>query len=210
MLKDDFVDEEINKNLKKLNRDEEENIAMYIAEQNYLPYINLKITVPENNALEKFPEAYAIKYNIAPFKYSNDILHIGVIDPTNKDLVSELDKIKKEQKIIIYVISKTSLSHILERYKDINRSHITELGKINIYPEHINSFLSLNNIDNIKGFQDSIINLLQNVKEEKITRLIEALLYGAIHFKSSDIHIEPEEENVRYRYRIDGELQDIF
>ena len=210
MLKDDFVDDKINKSLKKLNQDEEEKIAMYIAEQNYIPYINLKLNVPENDALERFPEEYARKYNIAPFKYNNNIIHLGVIDPTNKDLLLELDKIKKEQKIILYAISKPSLLHVLERYKDINRSHITELGKININPEHIHSFLSLNSVDNLKAFQDAVLNLLQNVREEKITRLIEALLYGAIHFKSSDIHIEPEEENVRYRYRTDGELQDIF
>jgi len=46
--------------------------------------------------------------------------------------------------------------------------------------------------------------------EKKTTELIEIILAGAVKLKSSDIHIEPEEEEVKLRIRLDGILQDVL
>ena len=210
MLQDSFVDAKINKTQAALNKDEAERLAIYISEQNYLPYINLQLTVPENDALELFDVNYCEKYNLAPFKYNGDTLHIGITDPKDEDIIVEIEKIKAKYKTIVYIVSKKSVEHILTRYADIKLKTYEDLGNVDINPEHIASFLSLSGVDNIKSFQNNLILLLKNEKTGKISKLIEALLYGAIHFKVSDIHIEPQEESVRYRYRIDGDLQDIF
>ncbi|MDI9354896.1 MAG: hypothetical protein QM532_01530 [Cyanobium sp. MAG06] len=210
MLSDDFVDDKINKTKASLNKDESERLAIYLSEQNYLPYINLLLTVPDNDALEMFDVNYCQKYNIAPFRYIGDVLHLGITDPKNQSTMSEISKIKESHKTIVYVVSQRSVNHILKRYEDIKLKTYSDLGNININPDHINSFINEKDIENIKAFQEALLVLLKTVKEEKVSRLIELLIYGAIYFKVSDIHIEPQEENVRYRYRIDGNLQDIF
>ena len=46
--------------------------------------------------------------------------------------------------------------------------------------------------------------------KKKTTELIEIILAGAAKLKSSDIHIEPEEEEVKLRLRLDGILQDVL
>ena len=43
----------------------------------------------------------------------------------------------------------------------------------------------------------------------KTTRILELVMAGALTFNASDIHIEPEKERVRLRYRVNGVLEDI-
>ena len=68
--------------------------------------------------------------------------------------------------------------------------------------------ISAEKFSQIDGLSD-----LKNGIEEKVgkevTELIEIILGGAINLKASDIHIEPREDDVRLRLRIDGVLQDV-
>jgi len=61
-------------------------------------------------------------------------------------------------------------------------------------------------VKNIKKFSKEIE---KNLKKE-VTQLVEVILGGAINLDASDIHIEPEEERVKLRIRIDGVLHDIL
>ncbi|MCD6148513.1 Flp pilus assembly complex ATPase component TadA, partial [bacterium] len=61
-------------------------------------------------------------------------------------------------------------------------------------------------IKNVPGFKKKIENALQ----KNVTELFAIILGGAISLGASDIHIEPREETVRLRLRIDGILQDVI
>jgi type II secretory ATPase GspE/PulE/Tfp pilus assembly ATPase PilB-like protein len=57
---------------------------------------------------------------------------------------------------------------------------------------------------------NEINNLLsQDLAQHKVSHLLEIILGGAITLDASDIHIEPEEDSVRLRFRLDGNLQDV-
>ena len=64
--------------------------------------------------------------------------------------------------------------------------------------------------------QDRVNNILdlkrqiEKVLEKEITKILEVILSGAISLDASDIHIEPEEKNVKTRVRIDGILHDVI
>ena len=70
--------------------------------------------------------------------------------------------------------------------------------------------------DKVAQLQAEIINIDVYKKEiEKfiatnVTQLIEIVLAGAVFLDSSDIHIEPEEQNAKLRLRLDGVLQDVL
>ena len=78
------------------------------------------------------------------------------------------------------------------------------LGSLQITPEIIKDIKK--SVDNIAGFEKKI----QEYIHQNITNLLDIILFGAIHLQSSDIHIEPEEDNARLRIRIDGLLQDVL
>jgi len=82
--------------------------------------------------------------------------------------------------------------------KEIARPKITGLVEI---PE-----ADLREIKNVPKFKEKIEEFLT----ARVTQLLEIILGGAIALDSSDIHVEPEEKEVKIRLRIDGILQDIL
>ncbi len=63
-----------------------------------------------------------------------------------------------------------------------------------------------NNVDSTSSFKKK----LKEVLNENTSKVLEIILGGAIVLDSSDIHIEPEEENAKLRVRVDGILQDVI
>ena len=76
------------------------------------------------------------------------------------------------------------------------------LGSVTITPEIIGDIEK--SVKNISDFGKKITGYAT----ENTTNLLDIILFGAIHLEASDIHIEPQNEDVRLRIRIDGILQD--
>ena len=76
------------------------------------------------------------------------------------------------------------------------------LGSVTIIPEVILDVKK--SVHNITDFG----NIIESHLAQNTTNLLDVVLFGAIHLEASDIHIEPQESNVRLRVRIDGILQD--
>jgi len=78
------------------------------------------------------------------------------------------------------------------------------VGEVKILPERLSEIQK--KIKNISDFKEVIKASL----EKEVTEVLEILLGGAINLDSSDIHIEPREEESKIRVRIDGILQDVL
>lgn len=209
MIIDQELDAKIKARLASLGNDEDETRAKYLADQSGLPYINLKVLAPEMDSLLKIPLEVAQKYNLAPFKLRDRVLHIAISDPSNEGTLQELLKIKTELgKPLIYIASATSLKHVYARYADLEDSSAKKKGVVDLNGEHLAELM--HEVKTLADFQKSVEYVAENEKKEKVSKLIELTMAGAIHFSASDIHIEPESELVRYRYRIDGNLMDVY
>ena len=209
MIIDQELDAKIKARLAVLGNDEDEVRAKYLADQSGLPYINLKVIAPEMDSLLKIPLEVAQKYNLVPFKLRDGLLHIAISDPSNEGTLQELLKIKESfGKPIIYIASNTSLKHIYTRYADLEDSSVKKKGVVDLTGEHLAELMS--GVNTLTDFQKSVEYVAVNEKKERVSKLIELTMAGAIHFGASDIHIEPESELVRYRYRMDGNLLDVY
>src|SRR3989338_687788 len=76
------------------------------------------------------------------------------------------------------------------------------LGSVTIIPEIVADIKK--NVQNIADFTKEI----QEHIKQNTTNLLDVILCAAIQLTASDIHLEPEEEKIRLRIRIDGVLQD--
>ncbi len=209
MIIDQELDAKIKARLASLGNDEDETRAKYLADQSGLPYINLKVLAPEMDSLLKIPLEVAQKYNLVPFKLRDGLLHIAISDPSNEGTLQELLKIKESLgKPIIYIASNTSLKHIYTRYADLEDSSVKKKGVVDLTGDHLAELMS--DVNTLADFQKSVEYVAVNEKKERVSKLIELTMAGAIHFGASDIHIEPESELVRYRYRMDGNLLDVY
>jgi type IV pilus assembly protein PilB len=205
-----FDDELQNKKLEDIRKEEEEGLVEMLAGSKYnLPYINLVHIGVDNEALRTIPENEAKKMKVAPFKLTGKNIMIAVRSPS-PELIAKLkeDMARINLVPVIYMTSETSLEKVWERYQEISLAERTQAGGIEVSAE-----ILLDTAKNINNMQD-IAQLLKAAMEKnenhKISRLFEIILAGAIAIKASDIHIEPEKNQVRLRLRLDGVLQDVM
>ena len=204
-----FDEEKQNKKLSELHYVEAEKLAQTMSSRLGLPYIDLSKFSINTDALRLIDEELAKEAHLAGFKIIGKNLSIATTSPQTdavQKIIADLEN--KGYRITVYLASKQGLDRVLERYSEISKSKKSEAGTIDISNENIQSFLEeFKQLSDITAKLEEENNL--SIKQGGISSILEIVLSGALAIKASDIHIEPEEEEVRLRYRIDGVLQDI-
>ena len=193
-----------------LREKEEEELVKTLASTKYkIPYIDLTKIIIDNNALSIVPESIARTLSIAPFSGKDKEISVGLLSPEKKEVVEFLTRLEsKAFDIIRYMVSKASISRVLERYEEISSAQKIKSGSLDISPETL-----ANKIQEIKTIQDieaQIKNSTNDPQTHRITRILEVIFAGAISLGVSDVHIEPENDIVKMRFRLDGVLHYII
>lgn len=195
--------------LKEMREREAEDLAKILAPKYNLPYLDLSRMTIEIDALKIVPEEKARTAKLAVFQKTGKKLQIAIQSPnleTAKIILKELEE--KGHKITLYLVSETSLSRTWKRYAEVPEYTELTRGVVDVSPERLGEF-----IKQVKTFEDlkNIFSLaVGSKKDRKISELLEIILAGAISADASDIHIEPQEKQIRLRFRLDGVLNDIF
>ncbi len=204
-----FDEDKQNKRVDDLRRQEEEELAQSLSTKYGIPYLDLTITPINIDALRVIPEPETREAQIAVFNEIDKVVSIGALSPQNPKTVESLEKIKsKGYTIKLYMVSHASLNKVWDRYKDLSYSFETKSGALDISNDEITEFLS--KVHTIPDVHKLIDEVLAMKKSYRISRIMEIILAGAIAVNSSDIHLEPEKDYVRLRYRLDGILTDIL
>ncbi|MEI6400419.1 MAG: ATPase, T2SS/T4P/T4SS family [bacterium] len=204
-----FDDKSQNKRVDELRKQEEEGLVEMLATEKYnIPYINLAGVVIENEALRAFDEKDAHDMEVAPFKLAGNNLHIALHSPAHTDVaLLTANLIKKGYVPHIYMASIASLTKVWERYRELSNTTVSREGGIDITGDTLLALgTQIKTIDDIRKIIEQIIS---DGSQKKTSRMLEIILAGAISIDASDIHIEPEHERIRLRYRLDGVLQDV-
>ncbi len=188
--------------IKRLYHKSEEERATAVANKFNLPYIDLSLIPVEAEIINSIPEEDARKANVAVIHKVGKKFQIAVIDPEKYETKKLLEKIKKEEGINynLVIVSQDSLKKAWASYKIGTVTEKFEDDGISLKKEDLTEFE--------KGI-NSIINLKKKVSEINTTEIFNIIMAGAIKTKSSDVHIEPNLDYIRIRYRVDGVLQDI-
>ena len=187
--------------LHKLATNSKEHEVERNAVQNNLPYIDLAVFPVDGDHVRSFDEATARAEHAVLFQKERGIYRFGIITP-DEALKERLTLLATEhdQKALFYLISEASLERALTEYlKKPFIEHLDQL-RVSLSAEDLSVFE--------KDFSD-LLALKDSIKSLPTTRVLEIILAGANSLGASDIHIEPEEDGVRLRYRIDGLLEDI-
>src|SRR3989344_5761449 len=103
-----------------------------------------------------------------------------------------------------FIVSHASLDHAWDRYHDISYATETEAGILTLSNETIQQML-----EKLKKLEDIKVEIQSHAGSKdthRISRVLEIIMAGALSLGASDVHLEPEEEAVRMRYRLDGVL----
>ena len=204
-----FNEEKQNKKLEELRQREEENLAQILSVKYGVDYIDLSRVSINTDALRLVPESKAREVEVAPFNKVGKKLSVAVRSPNKqaaKDIVSELTD--QGYVVSLYMVSLQSLTRAWDMYKDLSFAIETKAGQLDIKGDEIHKLLKrLTNLDDVKVLIEEILEMK---KSDRISRILEIILAGAIFTNASDAHIEPEENHVRLRYRLDGVLVDVL
>src|SRR5680860_125968 len=205
-----FDENNQNKKVDELHLKEAEGLAQMLSQKYKLPYIDLTKSAINTDALNLIPEKEAREAGMAPFKLLGHMIDIAIITPNNP-LIADIIRTMHENKGFttkLYLASKNSLEHAWKRYEEAGKSTRTDTGVIQISDEIIAQYITefKNIIDVKKALAEEVAISLD---KGSISNLLEVILSGALATSASDIHIEPEENAIRLRYRLDGILHDI-
>jgi type IV pilus assembly protein PilB len=184
--------------LDEVNRKMAEEEAKAKAATLGLPYIDLHNFPVDLNVLGIFTEEEAAECGAVPFYQEQKDLRIGVTNPKHPLLLEKIRDLSRKNKVTLYFISKRSLSQTLKFYSKVLRPKTAHDETVRVENEE-------NYVEVLKVLQKEDSQL-----KKTATELLGVMFGASMFYKSSDIHLEPEEHIVKLRFRVDGVLQDIL
>jgi type IV pilus assembly protein PilB len=172
-------------------------VMKVLAKAHRLKFVNLAdISVPEE-IVQLLPESVARENTIFPLSESDGVLRIATCDPTDMDAQEKL-------RFILNREIEMALAVREQIVESINRHYGLSDG------ESADSML--------QEFTDTAIDFTETAVEQQaaaaqednsdapVVKLVNLIITEAVQLRASDIHIEPFEDRIRIRYRIDGRL----
>jgi len=204
-----FDEERSDDRVETLKKREEEYLASTLSTKYGVPYIDLSAHPINIDALRVIKEEDARLAEVAVFDITDKKIDVAVLSPQNQKVLEVIEEFKKHGYIPeIYMVSHASLNKVWDRYKDLSYSSETTSGALDISNEEIlNMTKKVSALEDVKRFIEEVLAMKRSYR---ISKILEIILAGGISLKASDIHIEPEEDTVRLRYRLDGVLTDIL
>ena len=156
------------------------------------PRAKLLRQMPQPEALQLIPEVIARRYNAIPLTISGRTLEVAIADPTDifaLEALSALSRMRIKPVATTVQEVRDAIDFNYKAYGEIER----QISSISIPAEATDEKLALS-----AATDTPLVQALNLIIEE------------AVKARASDIHIEPEEDRLRIRYRIDGTLQDTM
>ncbi len=195
------------KNLGQLLVEEEKLISQQdllatLAQGLAIPSINLARYRLDPSLAELVPERIARQHKLVPVSRIGNRLTVAMMDPLNVLALDDLSMLTSSDVSPVLAPEKD----ILEAIRQIYRSQA----------EQLESFLAQAPSDKMPGStgpEEEVMDLSifgMAGKKAPIVKVVDLMISEALKARASDIHVEPYEEDVRVRYRIDGALQEAF
>ena len=174
----------------------EDEIIEAIEQQTGIKKIDLNTIEFNRKAISLIPENLCKKYTLIPFGFENNRIKVTLADPLNIFAIDD-----------VAISTGFEIESFISRKADINK--------------YIGIYYSSQQVDNaaIQLSKESSSKLGRNTKilserldetnSSPVVKMVDYMLKNAIEMKASDIHIEPFEDIIRIRYRIDGKLKEI-
>jgi type IV pilus assembly protein PilB len=171
----------------------DEKLTKMIGELIDVPFVRIEPKDILDDVLKKIPEHIARQYNVVLFAINDDgSLSLAMEDP---DDVQALNFIQKEigYNTKVFLATKSNILDCLENYR----------GDMN---DELDEVIS---VQKDASAEDQNVSQDDFAENSPIAQTVNLLLEYAIKSNASDIHIEPREDYVQVRYRIDGVLKEV-
>jgi type IV pilus assembly protein PilB len=170
-----------------------EQIVNAIKQQLGIPLVNLDTINVRQDIIDIIPVSIAKKYEAIPIDIVNGFLLVAMSDPLNYFAIEDI-RISTGYNVKTAISLRNSLLDNIEKY--YGKSRAQEAA------QNYN-----------KNFSTRRIEIEEEIIDEvaaPIIKFLNTIIENAILYSASDIHIEPDEKEMRVRYRVDGVLREIM
>jgi type IV pilus assembly protein PilB len=191
-------------NLVKLGFIQEIELTKTLARQYKMPAVDLSKFEVDPKVAKLVPADLATKNLVLPLKREGRTLTVAMADPTNFAVIDDLKFITRYD-IFPVIAGEFTIRNVLDKLYESSDVQMSAL------------------LEDIEGMADEDLEVVETKEEEMsatalaaavddapVVKLINALLTDAVKRGASDIHFECFEFELRVRYRIDGELEEIM
>jgi MSHA biogenesis protein MshE len=171
----------------------EDQMLQFLSQQLNVPYIDLKRYNYKPETVRLIPETHARRFRAIALEDAREAVLVGLADPTDIFAYDELSRVLRRP-IRLAVVKEAELLKTIDRvYR--KTEEISGLAQ-ELEQELAAQAVNLDELAAAEGLTDApVVKLLQSMFED------------AIQVNASDIHIEPDERELRIRFRIDGVLR---
>jgi type IV pilus assembly protein PilB len=173
--------------------DEQFRVTALHTRESSIKFIELMDQTIPKPVLALLPETIARKYQAVPFSLHDKTLFVGMTDPENEEAFNAIRK--ATGKIVKpFLTTQDDINHILDQYSGM-QSELEEFEELD---------------EDKDSEPKDLVNQEDIAETSPAAKVVASLLKRAVREKASDIHIEPSEEDVTVRFRIDGVLRKVL
>ena len=185
----------IEKILERMGFISEIDIVKMQADSLGVPFMDLADYLIDSEVINLIPEQTAKKCNAVPLFKIGDTLTVAMVDPLDISAIDEIRKKSNVQAIEAVLSTEDMINKVIDQY----------YGAIGNAEELIKE---------VAKDKDSMVikdasTLTEIAQDTPVIKLANIIIIQAVKDRASDIHIEPEQDKVRIRYRIDGILKEV-
>lgn len=174
----------------------EDDLIVALARQLNLAHIDISSYSLKLNIVKLIPEQVARRYELVALEKVGNDLTIAMADPLNVFAIDEVQRLT-QCRIEPVICSRASLFKVLDRcYKTEQDTPATA----EISPPASDAYTKL---------QSEPKDTSSLIAGKEIIELVDSIIYSCVEERATDIHIEPDEEEVRVRCRVDGFLREL-
>lgn len=170
------------------------DLAAALAEQFGVPLADLRTVTPEQAAIDRIPEDLARRHRVIPLRVEDDRVYLAAADPLDVDAINELTH--ATGRIGLLIGAPDDIDRLIDASYDALAAaqvHIQAFELMDVGPTATDPASSFGGDDNAP-----------------IVQVVNRLIWQGVRSRASDIHIEPLENGIRVRYRVDGALSEAI
>ncbi len=173
----------------------DEQLLPVLSEQLGIDYVKIKQLTVDAETIKLVPAKFACHYKLIPLKKEDDTLTVAISDPLN---IQTLDDLRLLLKVEVNPVL-ASQRDILEAIRQYYGVGADTIEKMLVEPSAF---------QRLETFKIATEDLESLAEDASVIKFVNQIIQQAVSDRATDIHIEPFEDQLRIRYRIDGILYD--
>ena len=161
-----------------------------------VPYVNVNSEDIQPEALELVPEEIARKHRVIPIGVENGVLKVAMEDPKDLEALDDLATVSLKR-IEAFISNPRDIAETIDRHYRVGGEVERQLNMIVIGDESASSGAAAR-------------MSAHAISQAPVVRALDLLMTQAVQDRASDIHVEPQEDRLRVRFRTDGILREVM